>query len=69
MKHWTHEHVDQLTDYLTLNGDLVLKSGQEAIVVAIKSVPEDLTEMDAWCDKWLDEKARFKLVSSIIELN
>ena len=66
MKIWTHRQVELLKDYLILYGDLVLKSGQTAILPALANIPEILSEMDAWCDHWLDEQGRSKVVKSVL---
>jgi len=64
MNTWTLERVECLKDYLTLNGDLVLKSGQDAILIAIESIPEDLLQMEEWCDLWLDEKEKSQVLTT-----
>lgn len=69
MNTWTWERVEFLKDYLTLNGDLVLKSGQEAILLAINSIPEDLMQMEQWCDQWLDEKEKSHVLTNMMKLH
>jgi len=67
LNYWTDLNIEMIKDYLTLNGDLVLKSGQSALSEALNDLPQDTNNMDAWCTLWLDEKGKSKLIDAIQE--
>jgi len=62
---WSRTNIDRLRDYLYLYGDLVLKSGQEAIRVSSESLPDDPTHMNDWCNHWLKEGSEKKILEFI----
>ena len=68
MNDWTNLNIDQIKDYLTLRGDLVLKSGQRALPEALNDLPLNTNNMDAWCSLWLDEKSKSKLIDAIQDI-
>ena len=62
---WTEKHIEQTMDYLLLFGDLILANGQTAVSDAIVSIPESPDEMNDWCDQWLTENGRSRLINKL----
>lgn len=69
MQNWNDLSIEQIQRYLTLKGDLVLKSGQAALTEALNDLPENTNNMEAWCDLWLDEKGKSKFLDAIQEIS
>lgn len=62
---WKKSEIVFIENYLTINGDLVVKSGQKQLKKAIKNIPKNAGDMDTWCDKWLTEKGCKKLFKAL----
>lgn len=65
LNNWTKAEIGLVENYLVINGDLILKAGQNAIRLACKALPEDPSLMDDWCKKWLANDGKEKLFTSI----
>lgn len=65
MYNWNDLNIEQIERYLTLQGDLVLKSGQTALSKALNDLPNNTNSMEAWSNLWLDEKGKSKLFDGI----
>ena len=64
---WTDHSLHLANNFLLLNGDLILKNGKTDMYQACYSLPKIPTEMNDWCNKWLDEKGRKKLFDFIFK--
>jgi hypothetical protein len=62
---WKKSEIVFIENYLTMNGDLVVKSGQKKLKKAIKDIPKNVSNMEDWCDKWLTEKGCKKLFKAL----
>lgn len=64
---WTQATVQQVNNYLIIMGDKLLKSGRgiESVYTACYALPSEPSEMNAWCNAWLNEEGRKKLFEFI----
>ena len=62
---WKKSEIVFIENYLTMNGDLVVNSGQNKLKKAIKDLPKNVSNMEDWCDKWLTEKGCKKLFKAL----
>jgi len=62
---WKKSEIVFIENYLTIKGDLVVQSGQKKLKKAIKNIPKNIGDMDAWCDKWLTDKGCKKLFKAL----
>ena len=64
-KKWKKSEIIFIENYLTMNGDLIVKSGQKALKKAMKALPKNVNDVDDWCDKWLTENGCKKLFKAL----
>ena len=64
---WTQATVQLVNNYLIIMGDQLLKSGRgiESVYTACYALPSEPSEMNTWCNEWLNEEGRKKLFEFI----
>ena len=68
---WTQASVQLANNYLIIMGDQLLKSGRgiESVYTACYALPSEPSEMNVWCNEWLNEEGRKKLFALISKQN